>query len=82
MPLARLIDSVGGNPVERGASQKGALVFAKACELDVEGMCRRQLLQEREKPQLAEDKERGFRQKVSIEFEARRRFACLASARR
>ena len=38
MPLARLIDSVGGNPVERGASQKGALVFAKACELGLEGI--------------------------------------------
>jgi hypothetical protein len=45
----------------------GAIVFAKACELGLEGICVEtggQLLSEREKPQLAEDEEPEFRQDV------------------
>jgi hypothetical protein len=52
----------GQHPVQRSPGDRGAIVFAHACKLGIEGIgseARRQPLPERDEPQLAEVLEPG-----------------------
>jgi hypothetical protein len=63
--LRRLVAGVNGILFSEALASEGAVVFAKACELDLEGIVvevRGQLLSLRAEPQLAESQEPGFRQ--------------------
>ena len=58
----------GKVPIGQTLAAEGAVVFAKVCELGLEGIrleARGQLLQQREKPQLAEDEEPELRQNLT-----------------
>ena len=66
--LQRLVAGVDGLLFSEALAAEGAVVFAKACELGLEGnrvATGGQLLSEREESQLAEDQEPEFRQDVT-----------------
>jgi bifunctional non-homologous end joining protein LigD len=66
--LARLVAKRRGDGIEFSEAlvDEGAVVFAKACELGLEGIVSKRAgsLSLRQKPQLAEDKKTGFREDV------------------
>ena len=66
--LMRLVAGVDGLLFSEALAAEGAVVFAKACELGLEGnrvATGGQRLSEREESQLAEDQEPEFRQDVT-----------------
>jgi hypothetical protein len=66
--LARLIVAADAISFSEALSAEGAVVFAHGCKLGLEGVVSktgRQLLSEREEPQLAENEEPEFRQSVT-----------------
>jgi hypothetical protein len=64
----RLVGGVSGILFRESLAAEGAVVFAKACELGLEGIVSKlsgQPLQEREKPQPTGGRESGFGQDVT-----------------